>query len=107
MDRAVERIQQALDNNEFILVYGDYDVDFCGANGHLSESKSKQISTYPDRFDEGYGISHGVSIMQLTIILVLLSHYCKAIDKVQYAKKKGIDFIICDHHLPGENLPAL
>ena len=113
MDNAVERIQQALDNNERILIYGDYDVDGTTSVALMAtylESKSKQISTYiPDRFDEGYGISYkGIDYALDNNFSLIIALDCgvKAIDKVQYAKKKGIDFIICDHHLPGENLPA-
>ena len=113
MDKAVERIQQALDNNERILVYGDYDVDGTTSVALMAtylESKSKQISTYiPDRFDEGYGISYkGIDYALDNNFSLIIALDCgvKAIDKVQYAKKKGLDFIICDHHLPGENLPA-
>jgi single-stranded-DNA-specific exonuclease len=113
MDKAVERIQRALDNNERILVYGDYDVDGTTSVALMAtylESKSTQISTYiPDRFDEGYGISYkGIDYALDNNFSLIIALDCgvKAIEKVQYAKEKELDFIICDHHLPGENLPS-
>ena len=112
MDKAVGRIEQALANNERILVYGDYDVDGTTSVALMAtylESKSTQISTYiPDRFEEGYGISYkGIdyALDHNFDLIIALDCGVKAIDKVQYAKDKGLDFIICDHHLPGENIP--
>ena len=112
MDKAVERIELALSNNENILVYGDYDVDGTTAVSLMSsylKTLSNQIDTYiPDRYDEGYGISFkGIDYANDNDISLVIALDCgiKAIDKIKYAKDKGIDFIICDHHRPGNFLP--
>lgn len=112
MDLAIERIEKALAQQEKILIYGDYDVDGTTAVSLLYSFLKKYhtaVSYYiPDRYKEGYGISfagidyaaeHGYSLM------IALDCGIKSIDKVQYAQTKHIDFIICDHHLPGEELP--
>lgn len=112
MDKAVERIEQALKNNENILVYGDYDVDGTTAVSLMSsylKTKTESVATYiPDRYDEGYGISFkGIDFAEDNGFTLIIALDCgiKAIDKVEYAREKGIDFIICDHHRPGKNLP--
>lgn len=112
MDKAVDRIEVALKNNEQILVFGDYDVDGTSSVALMAsylETKSTQISTYiPDRYAEGYGVSYkGIDFASDNDFSLIIALDCgvKAIEKVAYAKKKGIDFIICDHHRPGKNLP--
>ena len=112
MDVAVTRVQSALKDNEQILVYGDYDVDGTSSVALMAsylDTKSSQISTYiPDRYDEGYGVSYkGIDYASDNNFSLIVALDCgvKAIDKVAYAKSKGIDFIICDHHRPGKELP--
>ena len=106
MDKAVERIEKSIANNENILVYGDYDVDGTTAVSLLSsylKTKTENVATYiPDRYDEGYGISYkGIDFAYDNDFSLIIALDCgiKAIDKVAYAKEKGIDFIICDHHV--------
>ncbi|MFK7782955.1 single-stranded-DNA-specific exonuclease RecJ [Psychroserpens sp.] len=113
MDLAVGRIEKAIADNEHILVYGDYDVDGTTSVALLSsylKTKSETIATYiPDRYDEGYGVSYkGIDFADDNDFTLIIALDCgvKAIDKVAYAKKKGIDFIICDHHRPGHELPG-
>ncbi|WP_299333111.1 single-stranded-DNA-specific exonuclease RecJ [uncultured Psychroserpens sp.] len=112
MDKAVERIEAALLKGENILVYGDYDVDGTTSVALMSsylKTKSDQIATYiPDRYDEGYGVSYkGIDFAHDNDFSLIIALDCgvKAIDKVAYASEKGIDFIICDHHRPADNLP--
>ena len=112
MDKAVARIEQAIANEENILVYGDYDVDGTTAVSLMSSyllSKYPNVATYiPDRYGEGYGISYkGIDFAQDNDFSLIIALDCgiKAIDKVKYASEKGIDFIICDHHRPGGNIP--
>jgi single-stranded-DNA-specific exonuclease len=112
MDKAVSRIQQAVGNEENILVYGDYDVDGTTSVALVStflQSFYDRVSTYiPDRYDEGYGISFkGIDYAHDNGFTLIIALDCgiKAIDKVAYAKEKGIDFIICDHHRPGKTIP--
>ncbi|MCD2258381.1 single-stranded-DNA-specific exonuclease RecJ [Psychroserpens luteolus] len=112
MDKAVARIEIALADNENILVYGDYDVDGTTSVALMSsylKTKSDQIATYiPDRYDEGYGISYkGIDFAHDNGFSLIIALDCgvKAIDKIDYASEKGIDFIICDHHRPGDKLP--
>jgi len=112
MDKAVARIEKALATGENILVYGDYDVDGTTAVALMSsylKTKTDTIATYiPDRYEEGYGISYqGIDFAHDNDFSLIIALDCgiKAIDKVNYAKDKGIDFIICDHHRPGEELP--
>lgn len=112
MDKAVARIEQALSNNENIMVYGDYDVDGTTSVALMSsylKTKQDNIATYiPDRYDEGYGVSYkGIDFAHDNEFTLIIALDCgvKAIDKVAYAKEKGIDFIICDHHRPGNQLP--
>lgn len=112
MDKAVSRILEALSLEQSILVYGDYDVDGTTAVALMSSFLSEQsdrISSYiPDRYKEGYGISfQGIDYAFEHNIKLIIALDCgiKAVDKVAYAKEKGIDFIICDHHRPGTQIP--
>ncbi|MFS4468961.1 single-stranded-DNA-specific exonuclease RecJ [Maribacter sp. 2210JD10-5] len=112
MDVAVNRIDSAITNNENILVFGDYDVDGTTAVALMSSyllSYYPNVATYiPDRYEEGYGVSYkGIDFAEDNDFSLIIALDCgvKAIDKVKYAKGKNIDFIICDHHRPGENLP--
>ena len=112
MDVAVARIHTAIADNENILVYGDYDVDGTTSVALLSSyllSYYPNVATYiPDRYTEGYGVSiQGVDFAEDNGFSLIITLDCgvKAIDKVAYAKKKDIDFIICDHHRPGDQLP--
>jgi len=112
MVQAVTRIEQALSNNENILVFGDYDVDGTSSVALMStylKTRTEQVATYiPDRYDEGYGVSiKGIDFAHDNDFSLIIALDCgvKAIDKVAYAKEKGIDFIICDHHRPGKELP--
>ena len=112
MDRAVARIEKAIETEENILIYGDYDVDGTTSVALLSSyllTYYPNITTYiPDRYTEGYGVSiKGIDFAEDNGISLIIALDCgiKAIDKVDYAKTKGIDFIICDHHRPGDNLP--
>lgn len=113
MDKAIERIDLALAAQERILIYGDYDVDGTTAVT-LAYSFFKQFTTaieyyIPDRHKEGYGISkQGIDYAaehQFTLIIAL-DCGIKSIDMIDYANTLGVDFIICDHHLPGSTLPA-
>jgi single-stranded-DNA-specific exonuclease len=112
MDKAVARIEQAISNEENILVFGDYDVDGTSSVALMSSyllSYYPQVATYiPDRYGEGYGVSYqGIDFAADNNFSLIIALDCgiKAIDKVAYAKEKNIDFIICDHHRPGETLP--
>ena len=112
MDKAVVRIQQAIANNENILVYGDYDVDGTTSVALMSsylKTKTPLVATYiPDRYDEGYGVSYqGIDFAEDNDFSLIIALDCgvKAVDKVAYAKQKNIDFIICDHHRPGVVIP--
>ena len=112
MDVAVERIQKAINSEENILVYGDYDVDGTTAVALLSSyllEDYPNVATYiPDRYGEGYGVSlKGIDFAEDNDFSLIIALDCgvKAINQVNYAKEKEIDFIICDHHRPGEKLP--
>jgi single-stranded-DNA-specific exonuclease len=112
MDKAVARIELAMANQENILVYGDYDVDGTTAVALMSSfllENYPNVATYiPDRYLEGYGVSlQGIDFAEDNDISLIIALDCgvKAIEQVQYAKEKGIDFIICDHHRPGNSLP--
>ena len=112
MDVAVARIETAIKNNENILVFGDYDVDGTTSVALLSSyllQEYPNVATYiPDRYTEGYGVSYqGIDFAEDNEFTLIIALDCgvKAIDKVAYAKKKAIDFIICDHHRPGDKLP--
>lgn len=112
MSNAVDRLEKAISEKEKILVYGDYDVDGTTAVA-LVFSFIRRLTTYvdfyiPDRYDEGYGVSRkGIDWAAENGFGLIITLDCgiKAIDKVAYAKSKGIDVIICDHHLPEEELP--
>lgn len=114
MQKAVERIATAIENGEKIMVYGDYDVDGTTAVAlmylYLSKIVEKKYLDFyiPDRNSEGYGIStEGIDFAHQNGFSLIIALDCgiKAIDKIEYAKNYGIDFIICDHHLPGEQIP--
>ncbi|PIB39307.1 single-stranded-DNA-specific exonuclease RecJ [Maribacter sp. 4G9] len=112
MDLAVARIENAISENENILIYGDYDVDGTTAVALVSSyllSYYPNVATYiPDRYDEGYGVSYkGIDFAEDNGFSLIIALDCgiKAIEKVEYASKKGIDFIICDHHRPDSVLP--
>lgn len=117
MDKAVDRLSRAIINNEKILIYGDYDVDGTSAvalmYSFLSEIIGSEYRNYieyyiPDRYKEGYGISElGIEYCLANNFTLLISLDCgiKANDKIDYAQEKGIDVIICDHHLEGDTLP--
>ena len=112
MDKAVNRIESAIANNERILVFGDYDVDGTTAVSLVSsylKTITPNIATYiPDRYAEGYGVSYkGIDFADDNGFSLIIALDCgiKSIDHVKYAKEKGIDFIICDHHRPGDILP--
>jgi single-stranded-DNA-specific exonuclease len=112
MDKAVSRIQGALEIGERIMIYGDYDVD-----GTTSVSTvfsffrrlTRNIEYYiPDRYKEGYGISKiGIDYAKTTGVSLIIALDCgtRSIELIKYAKENGIDFIVCDHHLPGDELP--
>jgi len=112
MDVAIQRILDAIQAGEKVLVYGDYDVDGTTAVAlvySFFKEHFKEVDYYiPDRYDEGYGVSqkgidyaseHGVSL------IIALDCGIKAVDKIDYALEKGIEFIICDHHNPGDRIP--
>ena len=112
MDKAVQRILQAIENQENILIYGDYDVDGTTAVSlfylYLSELYNNVTCYVPDRYKEGYGVSfQGINYASDNNISLIITLDCgiKAIDKVDYAKEKGIDVIVCDHHTPSSELP--
>ncbi len=112
MDKAVNRIEQAIAHKEKILVYGDYDVDGTTSVSLMYsylKTLYQNIGTYiPDRYDEGYGVSFkGIdyAIAEKYTLIIALDCGIKAIDRVDYAKEKGVDFIICDHHRPGDKIP--
>lgn len=112
MEKAIERIENAIENDERILVFGDYDVDGTTAVSLVSsylKSFYPNVATYiPDRYDEGYGVSFkGIDFADDNGFSLIIALDCgiKSIDHVAYAKERNIDFIICDHHRPGENLP--
>jgi single-stranded-DNA-specific exonuclease len=113
MDKAIARITHSIANKEQILVYGDYDVDGTSAVALVYtflQSFHKEIDFYiPDRYDEGYGISFkGIDYASETNVKLIIALDCgiKAVEKIAYATAKGIDFIICDHHRPGSEIPA-
>jgi single-stranded-DNA-specific exonuclease len=112
MEQAIERIEQAIAQEEKILVFGDYDVDGTTAVALVYRFFSNyytQLEYYiPDRYLEGYGISYkGIDYAADNNFSLIIALDCgiKSVDHVAYAKAKGVDFIICDHHLPGQNLP--
>ena len=113
MQKAVDRIQQAIKENEKILVFGDYDVDGTTSVALVSSFLNKHLSdtvlTYiPDRYTEGYGISmKSIEFAESKNVKLIIALDCgiQALDQVEYAKEKNIDFIICDHHTPPSEIP--
>ena len=112
MDKAVDRLDEAIEGGQKILVYGDYDVDGTTAVALLHSFLSRftpDVDFYiPDRYDEGYGVSQkGIEWAAQNDVKLIITVDCgiKAIEKTALAKSKGIDMIICDHHLPDETLP--
>jgi single-stranded-DNA-specific exonuclease len=113
MDVAVDRLNDAMGRKERIMVYGDYDVDGCTAVAlvykFLQQFYSNIEYYIPDRYEEGYGISRkGLDYAAETGVKLIIVLDCgiKAIDEIAYAKQLGIDFIICDHHVPDDELPS-
>lgn len=113
MDIAMIRIEKAIESGEKILVYGDYDVDgttsVATVYSFFAERYANMDFYIPDRYSEGYGISiKGIDWAAENNFSLIIALDCgiKAVDKIAYAKEKNIDFIICDHHLPGDEIPA-
>ncbi|MBR1932639.1 MAG: single-stranded-DNA-specific exonuclease RecJ [Prevotella sp.] len=113
MDVAVDRLNDAMGRKERIMVYGDYDVDGCTAVAlvykFLQQFYSNIEYYIPDRYEEGYGISKkglDYAAEQGVKLIIVLDCGIKAIDEIAYAKSLGIDFIICDHHVPDDDLPC-
>jgi len=112
MDLAVDRLNDAMGRKERIMVYGDYDVDGCTAVAlvykFLQQFYSNIEYYIPDRYEEGYGVSKkGIDYAAETGVKLIIVLDCgiKAVEEITYAKEKGIDFIICDHHVPDEVMP--
>ena len=112
MDKAVDRLNRAMGSKEKILVYGDYDVDGITAVSlvyrYLQNFYSEIDFYIPTRYDEGYGISNNFidkAALEEVKLIIILDCGIKAIEEIKYAKTKGIDFIICDHHVPDDELP--
>ena len=112
MDKAVDRLNRAMGSKERILVYGDYDVDGTTAVAlvyrYLQNFYSEIDFYIPTRYDEGYGISRSIidnAAEEGIKLIIILDCGIKAIDEIAYAATKGIDFIICDHHVPDDTLP--
>ena len=113
MSLAVERLNKAMGRKERIMVYGDYDVDGTTAVAlvykFLQQFYSNIDYYIPDRYNEGYGVSKkGVDYAYETVVKLIIGFDCgiKAVEEIAYAKEKGIDFIICDHHVPDDTLPV-
>ena len=112
MDKAVERLTKAMQRNEKILIYGDYDVDGTTSVSLVYRFLVKFYSNLdfyiPDRYNEGYGISiKGIDFAAQNNFKLIIALDCgiKAVEKIKYAKTLGVDFIICDHHNPDDELP--
>jgi len=112
MGKAIERITRALENHEKIMIYGDYDVDGTTAvamvYSFLTQFYDNLIYYIPDRYAEGYGVSYkSIDYAEEVGVKLIIALDCgiKAVDKIDYAVKKEIDYIICDHHLPGKTIP--
>ena len=112
MDKAVERLNEAMGQRERIMVYGDYDVDGCTAVAlvykFLQQFYSNIEYYIPDRYEEGYGISRkGIDHAKEAGVRLVIVLDCgiKAVEEIKYAKSQGIDFIICDHHVPDDEMP--
>ncbi len=113
MRAALQRIETAIDKNERILVYGDYDVDgttsVAMVYSFLAQFHNNLDYYIPERYNEGYGVSYkGIDYAAQTGASLIIALDCgiKAVEKIRYATTKNIDFIICDHHLPGDETPA-
>ena len=112
MDLAVDRLNDAMGHKERILVYGDYDVDGCTSVALVYKFLRQYYSNIdyyiPNRYNEGYGVSKkGISFAKETGVKLIIILDCgiKALEEIAYAKELGIDFIICDHHVPDEKMP--
>jgi len=112
MDRAIERISRAIASGEKIMIYGDYDVDGTTAvalvYSYFKQYFPEVFYYIPDRYDEGYGISiKGIDFAAANSVRLVIALDCgiKANEKIRYSNSKGVDFIICDHHTPGAELP--
>ncbi|MDO8899455.1 MAG: single-stranded-DNA-specific exonuclease RecJ [Bacteroidales bacterium] len=113
MDKAVERVLRAIEKSEKVLIYGDYDVDGTTSvalvYSYLKKYFKKRIEFYiPDRYEEGYGISYkGIDHAADNGFNLVIALDCgiKAVEKIKYANERNVDFIICDHHRPGDVLP--
>jgi single-stranded-DNA-specific exonuclease len=112
MDLAIERIEAALESDERIMIYGDYDVDGTTSVALVFSFFNKLYENMeyyiPDRYDEGYGVStQGIdyAAKQGVSLIICLDCGIKANEKIAYAKEQNIDFIVCDHHTPGDELP--
>ena len=113
MDVAVDRLNDAMGRKERIMIYGDYDVDGCTAVAlvykFLQQFYSNIEYYIPDRYEEGYGISRkglNYAASQNVKLIIVLDCGIKAVDEIAYARELGIDFIICDHHVPDDELPC-
>ncbi|MDB5000971.1 MAG: single-stranded-DNA-specific exonuclease RecJ [Mucilaginibacter sp.] len=113
MEKAIERIEQAIAQNQKVLIYGDYDVDGTTSVALVYSFFKKRYDNLeyyiPDRYKEGYGISTaGIDYAAANGFALIIALDCgiKSVDKIAYANTLGVDFIICDHHLPGDELPA-
>ncbi|MEN8118622.1 MAG: single-stranded-DNA-specific exonuclease RecJ [Bacteroidota bacterium] len=112
MDKAVVRLKRAIENQEKVIVYGDYDVDGTTSVAMMYsflKQRVKEIEYYiPDRYSEGYGISpKSIDYAEESGVTLIVALDCgiKAVEKIANAKERGIDFIICDHHNPGDEIP--
>jgi len=112
MELAVNRILKAIENHEKIMIYGDYDVDGTTSvalmDSFFTQFYQNLVLYIPDRYAEGYGVSfQGIDFASENEVSLIIALDCgiKAIDKIAYAKEKNIDFIICDHHRPGNEIP--
>ncbi|MFT6922671.1 MAG: single-stranded-DNA-specific exonuclease [Crocinitomicaceae bacterium] len=111
MEAAVDRLQEAIDEDQKVMLFGDYDVDGTTAVALMYSflKDTLQVDYYiPDRYAEGYGLSkQGIDVAKEHDVALIICLDCgiKAVDKIAYAKSLGIDFIVCDHHMPGEELP--
>lgn len=111
MEVAVDRLQEAIDDDQKVMLFGDYDVDGTTAVALMYSflKDTLKVDYYiPDRYAEGYGLSkQGIDVAKEHDVSLIICLDCgiKAVDKIAYAKSLGIDFIVCDHHMPGEELP--
>lgn len=111
MEVAVDRLQEAIDEDQKVMLFGDYDVDGTTAVALMYSflKDTLKVDYYiPDRYAEGYGLSkQGIDVAKEHDVSLIICLDCgiKAVDKIAYAKSLGIDFIVCDHHMPGEELP--